>query len=284
MFNICQTIKEVRSIVANAKYSDKKISLVPTMGSLHKGHLKLIEEAKLKSEFVIVSIFINKKQFNQKEDYTKYPRYLSDDLNRLQKVGVDAVFCPSDDEIYLENHSISIDIGGIDKVLCGKDRLNHFGGVALIMVKLFSIINPDITFFGLKDFQQFFIIKRLVQELNIDTEIIGIETIREDSGLALSSRNLLLSDGAKKIANNIFTTLCHIKNQILENNKINIDDLLRLHMKYLVGAGFDSIVYLEIRDEDNLDLCYKFNPNKKYRIFISGNIEGVRLIDNYSIY
>jgi pantoate--beta-alanine ligase len=284
MLNVCQTIKEVRSVVTNAKHSGKKISLVPTMGSLHKGHLRLIEEAKIESEFVIVSIFINKKQFNQKADYNKYPRYLSDDLNRLQKVGVDAVFCPSDDEIYPENYSISIDMGGIDKVLCGKDRLNHFGGVALIMVKLFSITNPDVTFFGLKDFQQFFIIKRLVQEFNIDTEIIGIETIREDSGLALSSRNLRLSRSAKKIANNIFTTLCHIKSQILENNKINIGNLLRLHIKYLVGVGFDSIVYLEIRDEDNLDLCYKFDPNKKYRIFISANIDGVRLIDNYAIY
>lgn len=283
MFNICQRISEIKSIINDIKSQGKAISLIPTMGSLHEGNLKLIAESKLKSDFIIVSIFINSKQFNRKEDYNKYPRNLDDDLEKLKKIGVDAVFSPNHDEIYPEDNLISINIKNIGEILCGKDRVGHFNGVSLIIVKLFSIITPDLAFFGLKDFQQFFIIKRLVKEFNVDTKIIGVETVREKSGLAFSSRNLRLSRNGKKIASNIFIILSFIKNQILQDNKINIEELLLKASDKLLSKGFEKIVYLEIRDEENLELYQKFDPNKKYRIFISAIIEDVRLIDNYPI-
>ena len=283
MFNICQRISEIKSIINDIKSQGKAISLIPTMGSLHEGHLKLIAESKLKSDFIIVSIFINSKQFNRKEDYNKYPRNLDDDLEKLKKIGVYAVFSPNHDEIYPEDNLISINIKNIGEILCGKDRVGHFNGVSLIIVKLFSIITPDLAFFGLKDFQQFFIIKRLVKEFNVDTKIIVVETVREKSGLAFSSRNLRLSRNGKKIASNIFIILSFIKNQILQDNKINIEELLLKASDKLLSKGFEKIVYLEIRDEENLELYQKFDPNKKYRIFISAIIEDVRLIDNYPI-
>lgn len=283
MFNIFQRIDQISSLINQNKIIGKKISLVPTMGSLHEGHFKLIEEAKLHSDFVIVSIFVNKKQFNQKEDYNKYPRNLDKDIAMLKQKGVNAIFCPDDVEIYPKDNIISINIKDVDRILCGKDRIGHFNGVLLIIIKLFSIIRPDIALFGLKDFQQFFLIKRLVQEFNINTKIIGIETIREKSGLALSSRNLRLSNNAIEITSNIFYILSDIRKKIINNNKINIDHLLNISKKYLIELGFQKILYLEIRDEENLNLCIKYNPNVKYRIFISAIIEDVRLIDNYPI-
>ena len=283
MFNIFQRIDQISSLINQNKTIGKKISLVPTMGSLHEGHFKLIEEAKLHSDFVIVSIFVNKKQFNQKEDYNKYPRNLDKDIAMLKQKGVNAIFCPDDVEIYPKDNIISINIKDVDRILCGKDRVGHFNGVLLIIIKLFSIIRPDIALFGLKDFQQFFLIKRLVQEFNINTKVIGIETIREKSGLALSSRNLRLSNNAIEITSNIFYILSDIRKKIINNNKINIDHLLNISKKYLIELGFQEILYLEIRDEENLNLCIKYNPNVKYRIFISVIIEDVRLIDNYPI-
>lgn len=283
MFNICQKIDEIRSIILDAKSHGKVISFVPTMGSLHEGHLQLIKKAQLQSDFVIVSIFVNQKQFNQQQDFNKYPRNLEQDLQKLKNIGVNAVFTPSNNEIYPEDNLITINIKNIDQILCGKDRAGHFNGVALIIVKLFAIITPDVAIFGLKDYQQFFIIKRLVNELNFNIKIIGIDTVRQESGLALSSRNLRLSKIATKISKNIYFILNDIKKQILADNNINIDELLQISSQKLLDLGFDEVIYLEIRNEDNLDLCQKFNPNKKYRIFICVMIEGVRLIDNINL-
>ena len=284
MFNICQKIDQIKLLIKEAKLKGQRISVVPTMGSLHKGHLELIKEAKLQSDFVIVTIFINKKQFDKIEDFNKYPKNINNDLEKLKKIGVDAVFAPSNEEIYPKENIISINVSQINQILCGKDRLGHFNGVALIIIKLFLITTPDIAIFGLKDYQQFFIIQRIVKELNFNIKIIGIETIREDNGLALSSRNLRLSFEGKNMAQNIFKVLNDIKKKILNHNNINIDILLQESSQKLLDLGFSKIIYLEIRNQDNLELCYKFDSNKKYRIFISAIIEDVRLIDQISLF
>jgi pantoate--beta-alanine ligase len=283
MFNIYQTIAEIREKITKIKSENKIISVVPTMGALHQGHLSLIEEAKKQSDFIIVTIFVNEKQFNNRDDFNKYPRNLESDIEKLQKIGVNAIFIPSHREIYPEDNLISINIENVSQILCGSDRACHFDAVALIIIKLFSIINPDIAIFGLKDYQQFFIIKILVRELNFNVKIIGIETIRDKSGLALSSRNLRLNFDDKKIAENIFKILHDIRNEILEDNNITISNLLQNSIEKLIIMGFSEVPYLEIRDEDDLKLCHKFDPNKKYRIFISAIINKVRLIDNLSI-
>jgi pantoate--beta-alanine ligase len=283
MFNIYQTIAEIREKIKEIKSKNQIISVVPTMGALHQGHLFLIEEAKKKSDFVIVTIFVNEKQFNNLDDFNKYPRTLELDIEKLQKIGVNAIFTPSHQEIYPEDNLISINIKNISQILCGSDRVGHFNAVALIIIKLFAIIEPDIAIFGLKDYQQFFIIKRLIRELNLNVKIIGIETIREESGLALSSRNLILNFDEKKRAENIFAILNNIRDKILDNNNIDISNLLQNSIENLISKGFSEVPYLEIRDEDDLTLCHKFNSNRRYRIFISAIINKVRLIDNLLI-
>lgn len=283
MLNICQTIDQIRDLVKKVKLQNKIISLVPTMGSLHHGHLELIKNAKKESDFVIVSIFVNEKQFNQSEDYQKYPRNLDQDLEKLREYGVDAVFTPANHEIYPENNIINININQIDKILCGQDRAGHFNAVALIIIKLFAIITPDIAIFGLKDFQQFFIIKKLVRQLNLNVQIKGIETIREESGLALSSRNVRLAESNQIIAANIFKILNEVRSEILQDNDTNITTLLEKYSQKLSSLGIEEIIYFEIRDIDNLELCQKFDIKKQYRLFICVIIAGVRLIDNISI-
>ncbi|HLD76907.1 MAG TPA: pantoate--beta-alanine ligase [Rickettsiales bacterium] len=277
---VFENIKEISAYLKEAKTCGKKIALVPTMGALHEGHLALIREAKKLADFVIVSIFVNKAQFNDTKDYKKYPRSVDSDLAKLQVEKIDIVFLPKDEEIYPNGVEYKIKVGAIGDVLCGVFRKNHFDGVALIITKLFEIIKPDFAVFGKKDFQQFLIIKKLAKNFNV--EVIGIETIREKSGLAMSSRNQHLSESQKEIAANIFEILNEIKNAI--KTVENIEKLLQNKKEKLLSLGFEKIDYLEIRDEENLELLsQKFDFTKKYRIFLAIYLNNVRLIDNLKV-
>ncbi len=271
---IFNKISAIKNFVNENKKNNKKIAFVPTMGALHHGHIALIKNAKKNADIVIVSIFINKAQFNDLNDYQRYPQNLECDIKMLEDANVDALFCPSNEEIYDENFSFKIIPTSMVDCLCAKDRVGHFDGVALIITKFFNIVKPHFAFFGEKDFQQLAIIKKLVKDLNFDIEIFGVETVRESSGLAMSSRNQRLSESTKIKASMIYKTLNEIKinPQIIEGKK-----------RELLANGFEKIDYLEIRNEDNLKLNMNLFSAQKRRIFIAVYLEGVRLIDNLSL-
>ena len=267
-------IFEIRNFVNENKKLNKTIAFVPTMGSLHEGHVALIENAKKHADIVIVNIFVNKAQFNDLKDYELYPQNLENDVKILSNTCADALFTPSNLEIYDENFSFKIAPTAMVDCLCAKERVGHFDGVALIVTKLFNIINPNYAFFGEKDFQQLAIIKKLVKDLNFNIEILSVETVREPSGLALSSRNQRLSAHNKIKASMIYKVL----NEIKANPKI-----IEEKKSELLENGFEKIDYLEIRNEDNLKLNMDLISTKKRRIFIAVYIEGPRIIDNISL-
>lgn len=271
---IFNKISEIKDYVNNYKKLNKTIGFVPTMGCLHNGHLALIKEAKKNADIVIVSIFINKPQFNDLKDYELYPQNLESDAKILEEADVDVLFCPLVSEIYDEDFSFKIVPTAMTDCLCAKDRVGHFDGVALIITKLFNIVNPNFAFFGDKDFQQLAIIKKLVKDLNFDVKISGVETVRESSGLAMSSRNQRLSEAGKIKASMLYKILNEIKlnPQIIEEKKVQ-----------LLANGFEKIDYLEIRNEENLKLNINLFSPQKRRIFIAVYLEGVRLIDNLSL-
>lgn len=267
---VAKTIQEVREFLARETEFGKKVAFVPTMGALHEGHLALVKKAKEIGEISVVSIFVNRAQFNDANDYEKYPKTLEADLEKLRALDPSCVFAPEDLEIFPQEISFKITPQKLVDCLCGATRPGHFDGVALIITKLFNIVKPDVAIFGEKDFQQIAVIKKLVQDFNFNVEIFSHPTLREASGLAMSSRNQRLSEAAKIKAANIFRILSEIKND---------PQILPLKKEELLAIGFEKIDYLEIRDEENLDL----NGGSKRRIFVAAYLDGVRLIDNLAL-
>lgn len=282
IFNDIKSTRSFLSSFAGGKIDGKKIGFVPTMGALHQGHLSLVDLAKKNCDIVIVSIFVNQKQFNNPEDYAKYPNTLKQDISLLEQAKVDVLFNPSSDEIYTSDFKTKIIISDLTDELCGKTRPGHFDGVALIVSKLFNIIKPTHAFFGEKDFQQLQIIKRLVRDLNFDIEIIAGKTLREDDGLAMSSRNLRLNDNSRKIAAKLYENLNLAKNKILSDPK-NSQSILKETSQNLLKIGFEKIDYLQICDEENLKPLQNFDPKIKTRLFAAAFIGSVRLIDNIKL-
>lgn len=275
-----ETIAQVRSELK--KISDKKIAFVPTMGALHEGHLALVKKARELAEIVVVSIFVNKTQFNDQNDYKNYPRQNNADLKKLENESVDFVFLPNDQEIFSDDFAFKITPTSLTECLCGSTRPGHFDGVALILTKLFNIVKPNIAIFGEKDFQQLSIIKKMVSDFNFDVEIFSHPTLREASGLAMSSRNQRLSASSKTKAASLFKTLQEIKN-LAQKNPDKITQILEQGSLRILENGFEKIDYLEIREEKNLALVKNLTSNKPARIFVAAYIDGVRLIDNLEI-
>ena len=271
---IINNIAELREAINNYYLLNKKIAFVPTMGSLHDGHLSLVKYAQNTADISVVSIFVNKTQFNNSSDFQFYPRDLNNDIDKLTKLKPDIIFVPNDSEIYNEDFAIKISVNKFHDCLCGSSRIGHFDGVALIITKLFNIVKPHMAIFGEKDYQQTLIIKKLVKDLNFDINIIVQSTFREPCGLAMSSRNLRLSENGKKQASMIYKILKEIKANpsTLEQKKLE-----------LLNMGFEKIDYLEIRSEDDLKLINNINSVEDKRIFIAIYLEGIRLIDNLKI-
>ncbi len=282
---IFKEITKIKEKISSLKKKGKIVSLVPTMGCLHQGHLSLIKEAKKKSDIVIVSIFVNEKQFNDSNDFKNYPRNLVDDVKKLQDQKVDILFCPTLKEIYPSSQSnlVNFTVDQLADNLCGKSRKNHFEGVMLIVSKLFNIINPDIAVFGEKDFQQLQIIKRLVNDLNFDIQIISVPIFRAENGLALSSRNNLIKGDDHFKAMKIYEVLSKAKKQILASKNNNIDNILKRSRIELLKY-FDKVDYLQICTEDNLQIIKKFNKKTKFRIFVAVYLNQIRLIDNIALH
>jgi len=258
-----------------ALFAKSNIGFVPTMGSLHDGHISLIKKSLKLSNKTIVSIFVNPKQFNNKEDYKNYPRNIKKDLKILKKLRVDFVYIPKIKDIYKSINKIKIRLNKHDKVLCAKYRKGHFEGVIDVMTRLTKIINPSKIFMGEKDFQQLLLVKRYVEK-NFKSKIIFCKTIRDENKLALSSRNVLLNKNNLNIAGKIANNLIIFKKKLLK--KKNILNLIFLKKNELKRKYDIKIDYLELRNTNNLKLT---NKTKDSKIFIAYYINKVRLIDNF---
>ena len=275
-------IKEVREKIKEWKKQDLVIGLVPTMGALHAGHLSLIKKAVEKCDKVVVSVFVNPIQFCPGEDLDKYPRTLDADTKLCDDAGVSIVFAPTPSEMYGEGQMKSNDFLTyvippffyVNK-LCGKSRVGHFDGVCTVVNKLFNIVQPDYAFFGEKDAQQLIIIKKMVKDLNIPVEIVPCPIVREESGLALSSRNKYLSDEDKKEALVLSKILNNIKD-CYNKGITNIEALKETAFQFLNKSH--ELEYLEFMDSDSLE--EKETADNNTRVFIACKVGGVRLIDN----
>ncbi len=259
------------------KSNAKLINFIPTMGNIHEGHLSLLKFAKKNNHLSVVSIFVNPLQFDDANDFKSYPKTLKKDLSLLNKLKADIVFVPKRGFVKFNNI-----LNYKDKLfskLCGNNRPGHFFGVVTVMYKLLRLIEPDILTLGEKDFQQVLVIKKLLKENSMNIKVSMRPTIREDSGLALSSRNNLLSKKKINSAKLIFKTLNMISSEI-EKNKFN-QERLSFYSKKIIDYGFESVDYLEILKEKNLEELDQ-SPSR-CRIFVAARIDGVRLIDNLSI-
>ncbi len=252
---------------------EKSLGFVPTMGALHKGHISLIKKSITQCNKTVVSIFINKAQFNKKSDFSKYPRLLKRDIAILKKFKVNYLFIPSNKEIYPTGINNKIKINSFGKKLCGKFRPNHFKAVVDVIDRFINIIKPSKIFLGEKDMQQLKIIEDFIRKKHKKIKIVACKTIREKNGIAYSSRNLLLSKNEKKIASQIFKLLLSIKPHILKK-RTKIKDLKVKILK----LGARRIDYLEIIDINKI--ISPFKKRNKFRIFIAYYIGSVRLIDN----
>lgn len=273
-----QAVNEALQILRNSK---KTIGFVPTMGALHQGHLSLVENAKLSSDVVVVSIFVNPTQFNSKEDFEKYPSTVEEDLLLLEKNGVDFVFLPSVEEMYPSPVLLKIDFGSLDKTLEGTYRSGHFSGVGVVVSKLLNIVKPDKSYFGQKDLQQVAIIKQLVADLSIGSDIIVVPTIREEDGLAMSSRNVRLKTEQRQVATILYNCLTFAKDELLAG-----DDWFEIKEK--IAKRFhdepDAVLeYFELVQTDSLEKLNRISGQKYVSICTAAYIGDVRLIDNISI-
>ena len=273
---IIQSIKEVRAWHAR----QKSVAFIPTMGNLHEGHLCLVDEAKKQADSVIVSIFVNPIQFGQGEDYQTYPRTMEEDIQKLTSKNVDALFIPTVEELYPHViQSFQVEPPAIQNELCGAYRPGHFRGVATVVSKLFNIVQPDFACFGKKDFQQLFIIQKMVEELNFPIEIVPVDTGRADDGLALSSRNGYLTESERKQAPQLFCELNKIKTAI-ENGARNYAELTQQAKQVLTENGW-QVDYIEVRSADTLNTAH--SDEQKLVILGAARLGKPRLIDNLEV-
>ena len=275
--SIISSLNEMNDFSNDLKFSGKKIAFVPTMGALHEGHLSLVAKANQLADHTVVSIFVNPTQFGQNEDFGKYTRDLEGDIEKLSSYKVDVVFFPDSKDIYPENFQTYLEVTEIQKELCGKSRPGHFRGVATVVLKLFNIVQPNYAVFGQKDFQQLKVIERLVKDLHLGVEIIPMPIVREEDGLALSSRNAYLSTGERSKALGLSKALSIISKKFQDGCK-DADILVKEGMNILKSSDVNDIDYLEIRDSQNLELIKTAQSGNL--VAVAAKIGGTRLIDN----
>ncbi|EFC8733721.1 pantoate--beta-alanine ligase [Escherichia coli] len=275
---IIETLPLLRQQIRRLRMEGKRVALVPTMGNLHDGHMKLVDEAKARADVVVVSIFVNPMQFDRPEDLARYPRTLQEDCEKLNKRKVDLVFAPSVKEIYpngTETHTY-VDVPGLSTMLEGASRPGHFRGVSTIVSKLFNLVQPDIACFGEKDFQQLALIRKMVADMGFDIEIVGVPIMRAKGGLALSSRNGYLTAEQRKIAPGLYKVLSSIADK-LQAGERDLDEIITIAGQELNEKGFraDDI---QIRDADTL--LEVSETSKRAVILVAAWLGDARLIDN----
>tara|TARA_B110000008_G_scaffold38349_1_gene35076 strand:+ start:84 stop:938 length:855 start_codon:yes stop_codon:yes gene_type:complete len=255
------------------------LAIVPTMGAIHEAHEALVVEAKRNANIVLATIFVNPMQFGENEDLDKYPKSELEDIKRLESKGCDIVYIPENETIYPEDFDLTINVPKLSSVLCGKERKNHFQGVATVVAKLLLQSGADYAIFGEKDYQQLLIIKSLVRDLDIPCQIVPINTVRDSNGLALSSRNQYLNTKQINIANNINM----IMNEAAKNfYNLDINETISFVIKNLEKVGIKKIDYVEIRNNNNLKNVTN-NDKSNARLFIAVYIDEIRLIDNIKL-
>ncbi|WP_410209468.1 pantoate--beta-alanine ligase [Aquirhabdus sp.] len=277
------TIQGLHAALSPVRASRKSIGFVATMGNLHEGHLKLVQEASQLCDVVVVSIFVNPTQFGPNEDFANYPRTFEADSNLLAEANCDILFAPSTEQIYGEQpQKTTVQVNSLADDLCGQTRPGHFTGVATVVTKLFNIVQPTVALFGEKDYQQLAIIRHLANDLCFDVDVIGVPTVRAENGLALSSRNGYLSEEELILAPAIYTTLQTIQAHILEaseSGKIDFDGFAAEGRKVLENQQF-AVDYVEIR---NPDLTPAQVDQGKWVILVAAKLGKTRLIDNLTV-
>ena len=275
---IIRKTNELEQILVLIKDKGQSIGSVLTMGNLHDGHLSLIKEAQLNNDFVVTSIFINPTQFNNETDFSSYPKTIDDDIAKLEKIGCDLLFLPEIQEIYPEDLLKQNIVKNFRGILCDKYRPGHFDGVTTVVDIFFSIIKPNASYFGEKDFQQIKIIQELVKIKNHNIKIVSCPSIRDDRGMSLSSRNSKFTNDQSKIFNQLGSKIYEFINFCKKKSiNINLDNF----KKQILENSINKIDYIEIRNENNLDIT---NVSSESRLFIALYIGEIRIIDNFKLY
>ncbi|WP_089322679.1 pantoate--beta-alanine ligase [Desulfurobacterium atlanticum] len=278
---VIRTVKEMKGVVRAFKRVGKSIGFVPTMGYLHEGHLSLVRAAKKENDLVVMSIFVNPIQFAPGEDFERYPRDEKRDFNLAEKEGVDIVFVPSVKEMYPRKNLTFVEVEEITQYLCGGKRPGHFKGVTTVVTKLFNIVMPDRAYFGKKDFQQFKVIKRMVEDLNMDVEVVGCPIVREKDGLALSSRNIYLTEKERESALALYKSLL-LARKLIEEGETSAERIKEKMKEFILSfPHVKNVDYVEIVDQDS----FKSVEYVKERdlIALAVFVGDARLIDNWVV-
>ena len=274
---VARKIIDIRQLIRRAKKAGQTVGFVPTLGALHAGHLSLIKRARQESDFVVVSIFLNPTQFGPEEDLSKYPKQEREDLDLCSQAGVDAVFSPSVEQMYPSGHRTAVKVQGLSEKLCGTHRPGHFAGVCTVVAKLFNIVEPDLAYFGQKDAQQALIITRMVQDLDMPIQIRLCPTIREENGLAMSSRNAYLTAQQRSQAACLYQALLKGKD-LIEADQRDPQVVTEAMKKIITQASPCQIDYIAAVDPQTLEPVTKQSP--VWLLAVAVWIGKARLIDN----
>lgn len=274
---IVDKIDNLREILFHHRMDKKKIGFVPTMGFLHEGHLSLVRRAKNENDLVVVSIFINPIQFGANEDLDRYPRDIENDKKMLNSVSCDILFSPSVKEMYPENFSTKVSVSGITEKMCGISRPGHFDGVATVVLKLFNIVSPDNAYFGMKDYQQLLVIKKMTQDLNLCVKVHGCPIVRDKDGLGLSSRNVYLSDRERISALSLNRSF-DIVQKMLDDGCRDSEEIVDSVKRFISSHDFVKIDYVVLADTENLDPVHKIE--NRFILAMAVFVGKTRLIDN----
>jgi pantoate--beta-alanine ligase len=274
---VFDTINETENHLKS--FQNKSIGFVPTMGALHEGHIALIKKSVAKNDLTVCSIFVNPTQFNNPEDLKKYPRTLDEDCKMLEEAGCDVVFAPTAEEMYPNLPQIKLNFGYLEEIMEGKFRPGHFNGVGIVVAKLFHIVKPNKTYFGQKDIQQVAVINRLIKDLSFDLEMIVCDTIRENDGLAMSSRNRRLSNEARDLAPKIYESLKLGEKLLLAGE--STESVKSKVSEFFLNYPEFELEYYEITDFESLESISEHSPKRRTAIIIAAHLGGVRLIDNH---
>jgi pantoate--beta-alanine ligase len=275
---IFREIKPLRAFLVEKWRAGQRPGFVPTMGALHQGHLTLIATSRANHPFTVCSVFVNPSQFNNAEDFAKYPRNVERDIDLLEQAGCDVLFCPDEAEMRSGNQYLTFDFGHLDKVMEGKFRPGHFSGVAQVVSKLFHIVEPDTAYFGQKDWQQFVIIRTLVNELKFNVKLHAVETVREPDGLAMSSRNERLAEVQRKEATALSRNLKEARGQLLRGK--SVEDVKKSIVDMFNQIESVQLEYFEIVNAENLTPIKTVADADRAILCMAAYVGGVRLIDN----
>ena len=277
--DIVRSLAQLRTDVSAWHRAGLRVAVVPTMGALHEGHLSLVRRAAAEADRVIVTIFVNPRQFNSAADLAAYPRTEEADRLKLQGQGADVIYAPDGPTVYPQGFATTVTVEGLSEGLCGAYRPGHFAGMATVVTKLFTQTQADLAYFGEKDFQQLKIVQRLAADLDLPITVIGCPTLRETDGLAMSSRNTRLSAEARAIAPALYAELRYMAGKLAEGRLMS--DVTQAAKSLIVAAGYESVEYLELRAED--DLAVLDTPSVPARLLVAAWLDGVRLIDNIPV-